>query len=232
MATHSTSSGVGLEKAMRHWRERGALLELPKPEKAIRGFTIAVSRESGAGGQAIAKAIAAELDWPLYDRELIEKIAEDTGVQASLLSKLDEQRPNWLAECWEGFSREKHVSAASLAIQMRKVLLALYCHGECVVLGRGAAQILPDAQSFCVRLIAPEAVRIKRFAEKHGVDEKEAAQRVNAIDRGRDDFVRSHFHRDPSDPYAYDLCVNTGRIDQSTCVSALLAAFEGRRSRA
>lgn len=40
---------------------------------------ITISREFGSGGRTIGKNVAAQLGIPCYDRELIEKIAEESG---------------------------------------------------------------------------------------------------------------------------------------------------------
>ena len=93
MTTYSTSIGASLERAYRHWRERGALLEFSPPSETQPPMTIAISRQLGAGGGAIAGKIAEKLDWPLYDRQLVDKIAEDSGFQSQLLENLDEKRP-------------------------------------------------------------------------------------------------------------------------------------------
>ena len=40
---------------------------------------ITISRQFGSGGRTIGKEVAKELGIPCYDKELIEKIAEETG---------------------------------------------------------------------------------------------------------------------------------------------------------
>ena len=229
MTTHSTAVGASLERAYRHWRERGALLALPTPGGTQLPMTIAVSRQRGAGGAAIASQVAKKLDWPLYDRQLVDQIAEDSGYRSQLLEDLDEKRPNWLAECIEGFSEEKHMSGVGFAIRLKKVLLALYCHGECVVLGRGAAQLMPSEKTLRVLLVAPEEYRVARIASTLGMSEAEALDHVGSADRDRVDFVKSYFHRDPTDPGSYDITMNTSRFSENMCCELILSALQGRR---
>src|SRR5215470_2224412 len=66
-------------------------------------FTIAFSREFGAGGTSVAAAVGERLGWPVYDHELVERIARETGLRASLLHSIDERRVSWLRECAEAF---------------------------------------------------------------------------------------------------------------------------------
>ena len=45
---------------------------------------ITISREFGSGGRTIGKMVADQLGIAFYDKELIEKIAEETGFSKSM----------------------------------------------------------------------------------------------------------------------------------------------------
>ena len=85
-------------------------------------------------------------------------------------------------------------------------------HGECVIVGRGAAFILPVETTLRVRLVAPVKDRVLMFSETRHVSAEEAARRVRTIDRERIDFVHDHFQKNPTDPGQYDLILNAGRL--------------------
>lgn len=228
MTTYANSRGAALEQAYRHWRERGALLGRPPLAGTTPSLTIAVSRQIGAGGSEIASAVANELDWPLYDREIVAKISEDSGVRAQLLEQLDEKRPNWFAECVEGFSEERHMSGAGFAIHLRRILVALYCHGDCVILGRGGAQILPTERTLRVRITAPRIWRVEQVARRVGSADQ-AERLVKETDRARDDFVKSYFHKDPTNVFDYDLTLNASRFNSADCAAMITAALHARQ---
>jgi len=228
VTTYANTRGAVLERAYRHWRERGALLHHEVPGKLQSPLTIAISREAGTGGEAVAKRVAESLGWPCYDRELVDKIAEDSGVRADLLEKLDEKRPNWVSECLQGFSDGKQMSGAGYAKRLRDVLLALYFHGDCVILGRGAAQILPHPNTLRVCLIAPRLHRVKQATGRLGVSE-EADAKVAEADRHRVDFVKNYFHKDPTELREYDLIVDTSRFDEDCLADILVAAAKARQ---
>lgn len=223
--TYTTSKGASLERAYRHWRERGALLEMQTAVETDVPVAIAISREHGAGGVAIASALADRLDWPLYDRQLIEKIAEDTGVQHRLLVELDERKPNWFAECTAIFSQEKQISGAGYAVRLKKILMALYCHGNFIVLGRGGAQVLPSERSLSVRLIAPLSDRVDRIAAELNVTPQDAERIIAEVDDGRKKFVRLYFHKDIADASNYDLVINTAKVGDATCTDVIMAVL-------
>lgn len=81
------------ERARSHWRHGAA-----KSKSVAPAYTITISRESGAGGAAVAREVGRLLDWPVYDRELLERIAAEAGLHAELLETLDEKRSHWLTE--------------------------------------------------------------------------------------------------------------------------------------
>ena len=230
MTTYADTRAAGLQRAYEHWRERGALLELDAAKPAKPGITIAISRERGAGGSAIAHLVAQQLDWPVYDQELVGKIAEDASIQAKLIEKLDERRPSWLSECLDALTEEKSMTGAGFAIRLRKTLLALYCHGNCVILGRGASQVLPEKRTLRIRLLAPETYRVQKATDHLGIAE-DAARQIADIDRQRVDFVKSYFQKDPTDPHEYDVTLDTSRFSEDQCRDFILMALNARQAR-
>ncbi len=154
-----------------------------------RPFSIAVSRDSGANGHLIARAVGARLDWPVYDKELLSRIADEMGLRARLLEGLDEKQVNWLQDALAGFASAAAVDSGAYVHRLVETLLSLAAHGECVILGRGAAQVLPANTTLRA---APH-----RPAEGQGGDGPAAAgrhagggQAPDSANRPRQDSVR------------------------------------------
>lgn len=228
MTTQANRLGASLDRAYRHWKERGVLDEAPHESHARPPrLTIAISRERGAGGGSVARMLAKRMDWPLYDRELLEHIAEKSGVQKDLLSELDEARPAWFSEIIKSFGNEPQMTAAGYAALLHKLLAALYMRGNCIVLGRGAAQILPEDNTLRVRLIAPYEYRVERVAESFP-SRNEAIKHVKQVDRDRALFVKEYFHKDVNNSHDYDLTLDTSRLDLITCCELIERAMRGR----
>ena len=55
---------------------------------------ITISREFGSGGRTIGREVAKRLGIPCYDKELIEKIADETGYAKSFIEEEGEHAPN------------------------------------------------------------------------------------------------------------------------------------------
>ena len=66
---------------------------------------IAVSREFGSGGHCIAEELARRFALPLYDRNILEEIADEKNVDSRNLEKYDELPKNHLfSRTVRGFS--------------------------------------------------------------------------------------------------------------------------------
>ena len=87
-----------LERAERHWTEH----HRPGESATATGLTVAITREAGSPGTTLARELGKRLDWPVYDHELVEQIAQDMGLRSSLLDSVDESTR---VGCWSACSR-------------------------------------------------------------------------------------------------------------------------------
>ncbi len=192
-------------------------------------LTIAISRQAGARGNTVARSVGRRLGWSVLDHELLEKMAAEMHVNVSLLDNIDEQHVPWLVERMEAFSSVPFVSESSYVRQLLDTVLSLAARGECVIVGRGASQILPPALAIRVRLVADFADRAQTMMRELSCTLDEAERQVKTLDQQRSAFVRSHFHCDAAAPENYDLLLNTSRLDTDTCSQIIITALEDRR---
>lgn len=236
MHHRSTSENLAqaMERARRHWqsRRKEEIQGEPPPEPAPAAFTIAISREAGARGADIARALGERLGWQVYDKEILQKIAAEMGFRTDLVASVDERRSSWLRECLEAFSAVPTVTTEAYVRHLIETVLSLAAHGECVIVGRGAAQILPEATTVRIRLVAKLEDRIAAIQQRLNLDPKEAAAWVDQTDRDRLRFVKDHLQKDPNDAHRYDLILNTSRFTIPECVDLILEALNRLKSRA
>jgi cytidylate kinase len=195
-------------------------------------FTIAVSRESGAGGTSVGAAVGERLGWPVYDQELIERVAAQMHLRTSLLDSVDERHRSWLLETVEAFSSGRTVSESAYVRRLVETVLSLGTHGDCVIVGRGAALILPPATTLRVRLVAELEDRIRNMSRERRLSHQDATNLVEVLDRERVRFGRDHFRKDPTEPRHYDLVLNTSRVSYAACVGLVAEALRDLQARA
>ncbi len=227
----SENLGDLLSHLGQHWEKRTAAArgqsELPAP-----AFTIALSREAGSQGTTIAREVGQRLNWPVFDHELLERIAQDMGVRTQLLKSVDERRKAWAVQAVEDFMALPAVSETAYVRHLIETVLALGVHGECVIVGRGAPFILPPATTLRIRAVGTLADRILHVRQMLGLSQVEAERETARIDQERVYFTQTHFRKDSTKPENYDLVINSSRFPTTACANTIIHALRQLQVRA
>jgi cytidylate kinase len=216
-----------LEHVLGYRTERGTRDVEPSDDRLDR-FTIALSREVGTPEQEVAREVGERLGWPVYNREVPARIAEELHMPLATVADIDERRQSWLLECLESFGSRCELSEGRYFRHLVSVIRSLAAHGRCVIVGRGAAFILPPHSTLRVRLVGDREHRISAFARVAHTDRWTATRRMDEINRERSRFLRDHFHIDPAQPDHYDLVLNTSRWSVSECADVILRALHNK----
>jgi cytidylate kinase len=220
------------ERAQRHWESRRRLVGAQAASATkTSAITIALTREAGCPGTTVAREVGTRLGWPVYDHELLERIAQEMGLRVALLEAIDERRQNWILEALETFSAMPFVSENSYVRHLLQAVLSLGVLGECIIVGRGAPQILPRETTLRVRLVGELRDRIAAVSDRLGVSREEAARQVEQTDRERTRFIEDRFGADPNDPRLYDLLLNTSRWNPGECADLIVTALRQMQGR-
>jgi cytidylate kinase len=213
-----------LERACRHWVSKVGVPDKAGASKSPR-WAIAISREAGINATAIAHEVAQRLGWIAYDRELLEHIAREMRLHTSLLESVDEHLKSWLQESLDSFMGIPTISECSYVRHLIETILALGSHGNCIIVGRGATEILERKTTLRVRMVAPLKDRIALTSQESGLSVEEASKHVEKIDRERRQFIKEYFQRDVADPSNFDLVLNTGRFSTIECAELIEQAL-------
>jgi cytidylate kinase len=196
--------------------------QAPLKKEGARPITIAVSRQAGSRGAEIARAVGARLGWHVYDHELLDRIGEERGLSRRLLERLDERYISWLEDAAHAFCGDDTSRDSAYLRGLLGLLASLGKVGHCVIVGRGAAQVLPPETTLSVRVVAPRAIRVAEVRHRKGLSAVEAERWVDHTDRERTLFVKSHFHIDADDPLHYDLVLNSRRLSAEACAAVIV----------
>ena len=129
---------------------------------------ITIGREHGSGGRTIAQMVADKLQIPLYDRKLIQMIAEDSGFAASYVETSEMRRTSSFLYNLYFDSRNLPLDDQVFLAQAN-VITKLAEKGPCVIVGRCADYILRDKPSVLkVFVYAPMEERVRRVEEDYG----------------------------------------------------------------
>jgi cytidylate kinase len=193
--------------------------------------SIAISRQAGSRGAEVARLVGEELGWPVYDHELLQRISQDKGLHARLLERLDERHTGWLEEISTTLIAPAGGKEMSYVRSLLELFASLSEQGHCVIVGRGAAHVLPAETTLRVRMVAPRANRIEAVMTTKGLSKAEAERWIDRTDSERRGFVKHYFNRDVDDPMGCDLLLNTGRLSPRTCAGLIAQAARAMEAR-
>lgn len=175
-------------------------------------FIVSISREFGSGGHEIAKRIAEDLGVPLYDRNLLDHVAEARQIRTDKLRPYEEMPRNViLSRRVRGFSNsiEENVAEMEFDFLRRKA-----DSGESfVVVGRCSEAVLAGHEGLITAFILgdPEH-KAERVQQIYHLSRQEALSKMARHDRSRKAFHNPYSKYHWGDSRNYDLCINSSRL--------------------
>jgi cytidylate kinase len=186
---------------------------------------VCISREVGVGANGIGALLAERLDWPVFDKEILHKMAGDDRIRKQIYESMDERDLGWCEETLRSVMQPEFVKNDYFH-RLSQTILSLARQGSAVFVGRGADLILPRDVGLRIRIVAPLEVRVKRLAGRLSISEEEARLQIDALEEERAKFVLNHFHIDVNDSQRYDLVINAHRVTMVQIVDLIESARE------
>ncbi len=196
-------------------------------KKAFKPY-ITVSREPGSGGKPIAAEVAKKLGFKLYDRRLIEQVAEKMHKPIKLMRDVDEKERSGIMDIVQNMFNPDYVSDETYFRNMCQVLFSLSQKGGVVLVGRGANFIAPKAYGLQVQVVAPYRVRVARAMQYEKMDYSQSRDVIRKISDERQAFVRQYFGKDIHAPKYYDLTINTTFFSIETAADLVIEAYKAK----
>jgi cytidylate kinase len=210
---HSQASDVESRNAM-------------KPPSTYQFLTI--SRESGAGGGQIARLVGEIVGWRVFDRELLECLAESYQTNPRVLELVDETTMHQIKEIFGYWLDRASVSQAQYVMRLGRMILMLAQHENVIIVGRGAQFILPKDRGLRVRLVASPKYRVRHIMETQSLDEHEARRFMELTDAGRLAYAQTYFHRITTDQHLFDLVINVETLGPQHTAHLIAEALKSR----
>ena len=186
---------------------------------------ITISREFGSGGRFIGEEVAKKLGIAYYDKNIINQIAEESGLSPDYIQESAELSPKKGILAYALAGRDitgKSVEDMVYEAQ-RKVILELAEKEPCVIIGRNADFILKDRDDVLNVFIhgnMPE--KTERICRLYNVSEKEAVKMMTDTDKRR--MTNYNFYTDQKWGKAsnYTLSLNSSQLGYDKCEEIII----------
>ncbi len=169
---------------------------------------ITISREYGSGGRYVGRLVADKLGIKLYDKDLIIKLSEETGLSEEYIES-NEQKRETLANLNDGYYFSLN-NADNLFLNEAKLIKKLADNESCVIIGRCADFILKDRKDITKIFIYSDIEnKIRRATEIYGLEKSKAEKEIKRINKLRANHYKFYTERDWNDKSNYDICINS-----------------------
>ena len=203
-----------------------------KPE----GPYITISRESGASGSSLARALALHLNaqahthtqWTVYTGNLIEEMLQNHNLSPRLARFLPEDKISEISAA-VGELVGLHPNLWDLVQKTNELIRRLAYAGGAIIVGRGANFATANIEhGVHLRLVGPIEHRARHIARLQQMAEADARNYNVRRDLARERYVHTHFNASIKDPTAYDLIIDTAHVHLTEATEIVTALINAR----
>lgn len=192
-----------------------------------------IGREFGSGGQYVGEELAKRLGIKLYDKELLQQAAKDSGFCEEIFENHDEKPTNSFlySLVMDTYSVNGYSTASFLDMPLNhKVFLAQFEtikkiaeRESCVIVGRCADYALADHPD-CINTFikADMSFRIKMISKRANITENKAKDMIQKQDKQRASYYNYYTSKKWGDSKSYDLCLDSSKLGIDGCVDMIL----------
>ena len=192
-----------------------------------------IGREFGSGGREVGEKLAAKLGIKLYDKELLQQAAKDSGFCEEIFENHDEKPTNSFlySLVMDTYSVSGYSAAPFLDMPLNhKVFLAQFEtikkiaeKESCVIVGCCADYALSDNPD-CINIFihADLDVRIKNVSRNLNITENKARDIINKTDKQRASYYNYYTSKKWGDSKSYNLSLDAGKLGTDNCVEMIL----------
>lgn len=199
-------------------------------------IVICIGRQFGSGGQEIGQGLADRLGIPLYDKEILKKAAEESGIVEELFERADEMPTNSFlytlsvgahghAMGMPGYG--DYLTNDKLFLFQSNTIRDMAEKESCVIIGRCADYILRDrGDMLSVFIHAPLEYRIEYLRRGRDLSVDEARTLIKKSDRRRANYYNFYADSDWGAASSYDITINSGKLSVERAIDVLAGVCE------
>ncbi len=148
---------------------------LPNAKYPDKHFVVTVGCEYGSGGLEIAKMIAEYFGIEYYDRDLVDKVVQEIGVDKDLVEEADKKMG--VRYAFDTSYGVRYANLSNRVIDAQFQTIRDFAKNSCVIVGRSSDYILKGTDDVVnVFVYAPKNDEIAAVMKRKGVNQKKAEE--------------------------------------------------------
>lgn len=186
-------------------------------------MVITIGREFGSGGKYIGERLAEELNLKLYDKELLSKVAEESGMDLTVLEEMDEKQEQsfWYTFAMSMYSQDSLETLSEIPsnekifIEQARIIEDLATKEDCIIIGRCSNVILRNKPNVLNVFVYSSELDFKvKRKMKYGNFETEldAIKTIEKVDKERENYYNYFTKENWGDRKHYDLMIDTSKL--------------------
>ena len=197
-------------------------------------MVITIGREFGSGGKYIGQKLAEELGLKLYDKEILNKVSEESGIELEVLEEVDEKQEQ---SFWYTFARSMYSSTDSITtmseipsneklfLEQAKVIEELSEKENCIIIGRCSNLILKNKPNVLNVFVYSSDMDFKinrKMKYDNYENSNEALKAIQRIDAERAAYY-NYFSPNIKwgDKEGYDLMIDTSKYGVDAAIALI-----------
>ena len=203
---------------------------------------ITISREYGSGGREVATLLAKRLNISLYDKNLLSRIAKESGFSESIIKMNDEKPTNsFLYSLFLDTQSMRYFNTSYPDMPInQKLFLAQYdtikkiaTEESAIFVGRCADYALKDCPQRISIFIhsSNEEDKINRIQQRKDLTSKEAKELMRRIDKDRSSYYNYYTDKRWGMAGEYDLSIDTSKLTLEETTDLILAYLRIKEER-
>ena len=189
---------------------------------AITNTIITIGRQFGSAGREIGRVIAKHLDIKLYDKEMLNRAAQESGLCKELFETHDEKPTNSFlySLVMDTYSLGSSSGSYTDMPINHKVFLAQFDaikkiadEGPCILVGRCADYALEEYDNvLSIFIHADLDARVRRIARIYDLTDAKAKELIVKTDKKRSSYYNYYSNKRWGDVNSYDMCLNSSML--------------------
>lgn len=157
---------------------------LPDAKYPDRHFVITVGCEYGSGGPEIARMVAEYFGIEYYDRDLVDKVVQEIGVDKGLVEEADTRIG--VRYAFDTSYGVRYANLSNRVIDAQFQAIHEFAKNSCVIVGRSSDYILKDSSDVMnVFIYAPKEDEIASVMKRSGLNQHKAEEEWENVEKSQ-----------------------------------------------